>query len=153
MLRPVTVRNLSTSAVTFAGCELDPHGVLYLSMADYVAFAKATDVSTLGVEVSLPAVDLTHVSVKDFGAVGDGVSDDTYAMQRAIDSVADNGGGVVTVPVGVYLVTGLLLGDGVSLEGESRVGSVIRQASGAPSACVSATDGAVSLSSLTVRGA
>lgn len=42
--------------------------------------------------------------IKDFGATGDGKNDDTAAIQRAIDSVSA-GGGVVLLPVGVYLVT------------------------------------------------
>jgi hypothetical protein len=43
------------------------------------------------------------VSVKDFGAVGDGVANDTAAIQAAIDSLPANGG-TVFVPVGTYLV-------------------------------------------------
>ncbi len=50
------------------------------------------------------------VSVKDFGAVGDGVADDTAAFQAAIDSFPKsgltNGGGTVFIPVGNYLITG-----------------------------------------------
>jgi hypothetical protein len=44
------------------------------------------------------------VSVKDFGAVGDGVTDDTAAIQAAIDYVATIGGGVVYLPSGTYAV-------------------------------------------------
>lgn len=44
-----------------------------------------------------------YVSVKDFGAIGDGVTDDTDAFQNAIDN-----GGMVFVPVGNYKIDGEL---------------------------------------------
>lgn len=48
------------------------------------------------------------VSVKDFGAVGDGVTDDTAAIQAAINSVGIGGGGGVYFPYGTYKVTSTL---------------------------------------------
>ena len=45
------------------------------------------------------------VSVKDFGAVGDGITDDTAAIQAAIDSVYTAGGGMVYMPEGTYAVS------------------------------------------------
>ena len=45
------------------------------------------------------------VSVKDFGAVGDGVTDDTAAIQAAIDAVSANGGGKVFLPEATYATT------------------------------------------------
>ena len=44
------------------------------------------------------------VNVKDYGAVGDGVHDDTAAIQAAIDIVAARGGGTVYFPNATYLV-------------------------------------------------
>jgi polygalacturonase len=45
------------------------------------------------------------VNVKDYGAKGDGVSDDVNAFQAAEDFVAAKGGGTVYVPSGVYIVS------------------------------------------------
>jgi len=44
------------------------------------------------------------VSVKDFGAVGDGVADDTSKIQAAINAVNAAGGGSVFIPAGTYKV-------------------------------------------------
>jgi len=46
------------------------------------------------------------VNVLDFGAVGDGVANDTIAIQAAIDSISDDG--VLVVPPGTYKVTATL---------------------------------------------
>jgi hypothetical protein len=64
------------------------------------------------------------VSVKDFGAVGNGVTDDTAAIQAAIDAVAAAGdGGVVTIPQssGSYIFTTILVKTGVTLLGTGGV--------------------------------
>jgi hypothetical protein len=44
------------------------------------------------------------VSVKDFGAVGDGVTNDTAAIQAAIDAVSAAGGGILTFEPKTYIV-------------------------------------------------
>lgn len=50
------------------------------------------------------------VSVKDFGAVGDGVTDDAAAFQLAINAVmALPGGGMIFVPAGTYLLGDTLI--------------------------------------------
>lgn len=45
-------------------------------------------------------------NIKDFGAKGDGVTDDTAAIQQAIDAAAAAGGGQVYVPPGTWIVSG-----------------------------------------------
>lgn len=51
--------------------------------------------------------------VRAFGAVGDGTSKDTAAIQRAIDEAVAAGGGEVLLQAGTYLSGSLVLGDGV----------------------------------------
>ena len=46
-----------------------------------------------------------RVSVLDFGATGDGVTDDVAAIQAAIDYAASKGGSEVYFPEGVYYLT------------------------------------------------
>ena len=55
------------------------------------------------------------LSIKDCGAVADGVTLNTKAIQTAIDSVAAQGGGTVEVPAGVYLTGSIFLKDNVNL--------------------------------------
>ncbi|ASP29673.1 hypothetical protein CHH26_05075 [Qipengyuania flava] len=83
------------------------------------------------------------VSVKDFGAVGNGVADDTLAIQAAITSLATSGG-VVHVPRGTYKITSTLTLPGrVCLMGEPSGGlthpsysATIFNFTGTNSACI-----------------
>jgi len=61
------------------------------------------------------------VNVKWVGAKGNGATDDTTAIQSAIDYVASNGGGVVFFPQGEYKVTSITLKENVSLKGQKSV--------------------------------
>lgn len=59
-----------------------------------------------------------EMNVKNFGAHGDGASDETTAFQRALDSARDVGGGTVYAPPGRYLFRGALnIPEGVTLRG------------------------------------
>ena len=60
------------------------------------------------------------VSVKDFGAVGDGVVNDTAAIQAGIDYLESVNGGVLYFPQGTYRITSTLTSDnhGVMFKGE-----------------------------------
>jgi hypothetical protein len=54
------------------------------------------------------------ISVPNFGAIGDGVADDTSAIQSAIAAAAAAGGGTVYFPPGKYKITSALLVDGLT---------------------------------------
>src|SRR6266487_1910159 len=58
------------------------------------------------------------LSVRDFGAKGDGTTDDTAAFQRALDAATKAGGGIVHAPRGNYFFAGHFnVPNGVTLEG------------------------------------
>jgi hypothetical protein len=58
------------------------------------------------------------LNVRDFGAVGDGTTDDTAAFAAALDLCGRQRGGIVFAPTGNYLIKGhLSVPDNVALEG------------------------------------
>lgn len=58
-------------------------------------------------KVTYSMIDGAVTNVRDFGAVGDGVTNDTVAIQSAIDAAGVKG--VVYLPEGDYLVSGLTI--------------------------------------------
>ena len=56
----------------------------------------------------LPASRSDRFDVRDFGALGDGKTDDTRAFQKAPDAAGQRGGGVVLAPRGSYFFAGHL---------------------------------------------
>lgn len=57
-----------------------------------------------GLKWAQPTIDVYNV--KDYGAVGDGTTDDQTAIQNAIDAAETAGGGIVYFPEGTYIVSG-----------------------------------------------
>ena len=71
-----------------------------------VSFSAASNTLTISASggLGLPWFDVKE----DYGAAGDGVTDDTAEVQAAIDAAATAGGGVVYFRAGVYLIGGAL---------------------------------------------
>ncbi|WP_123041922.1 right-handed parallel beta-helix repeat-containing protein [Cohnella candidum] len=93
-------------------------GTLELAVGPAAGKASAkAPLPSWGPERDIPAY---RVSVRDFGAKGDGKADDTLKIQAAVDSVGKHGGGVVYFPNGVYKVSESIVvkRDLVALEGE-----------------------------------
>lgn len=78
------------------------------------------------------------VNVQELGAKGDGITNDTAAVQMAVDKAALAGGGIVYFPNGTYIVDMINIGANTVLQGESKAGTVI-QWSGADTSDTSRT--------------
>ena len=62
--------------------------------------------------IGLPS---SNFDVRGYGAAGDGATNETGALQRAIDAAARAGGGTVLVPAGRYVTGSLSLYDNITL--------------------------------------
>jgi polygalacturonase len=65
-------------------------------------------------EVKVPVFKNNNYSVNDFGAVADGVFNNSKAFEKAIKICSDNGGGTVSVPKGNYFTGPIQLEDNVN---------------------------------------
>jgi hypothetical protein len=94
-----------------------------------------TQPSSAGVVLSQGSTGL-FTNVRDYGAIGDGVTDDTNAIQSAIDA-----GGCVYFPPGTYKVTSTLTvsSSAVRLQGASKFASLLLFAPTANDTCITFT--------------
>ena len=105
---------VNTTAQTFAGLKTFTNGIYY----------KNPDTGGVARTVSAWIGD-QYLSVKDFGATGNGSTDDTAAIQAAITAAHAAGGGVVLVPEGTYVINSTLnMAVGVTLQGVGPQASV-----------------------------
>lgn len=104
------------------------------------ATRQEIDAKALDSEVQHTWTD-NYYDVRDFGAIGDGVIDDTAAIQAAIDKAeetwAELRGIIKIAPVvyftpGTYLVTGLLIESHVTLKGAGMHVTVLKTTSNRP---------------------
>lgn len=112
-----------------------------------------TVTSDLTVAGTLKANGVTDwVNVKTYGATGDGTTDDTSAIQAAIDAAAD-GGGVVYLPAGTYSISAALtISSDVALCGAGMDASTIEQTAEDEHGVYGADVGRVVLRDLRISG-
>lgn len=87
--------------------------------------------------------NLIYFNVKDYGAQGDGVTNDTTAIQAAINAAVggitngtNTAGGTVLFPAGTYIHTGLTLYSYVHLRGTGYSSTVLQLKNGANADCI-----------------
>ncbi|MDQ0839906.1 glycoside hydrolase family 28 protein [Sphingomonas faeni] len=80
-----------------------------------------------GLPTSLLGQRRRTIDIRDHGAVGDGRTVNTRAIQQAIDACAAVGGGMIAVPAGIFVSGSIHLKPGVGLE--LRKGGVLKGSS------------------------
>jgi len=106
----------STGSITYGSTANSGNVTLKLSK-------NSTSASqVVSITVPAKAVVSSSFNVKNYGAKGDGVTDDRTAIQSAINAASTKGGGTVYLPDGKYMVslstsgTGLNLASNIKLE-------------------------------------
>jgi hypothetical protein len=94
-----------------------------------------------------------YVTPQDYGAAANGTTDDTTAVQNAINAVFSAGGGTLFFPEGNYKITAALVPkDGVSFLGVNDTASVITQTSTTLAAIAGVDANNIDISNLGITG-
>lgn len=103
----VTEAEIATGAVTSAKIADGTIVDVDVSASAGIAATKLafTQTGTSAVARTVDSRLEDRMSVKDFGAVGNGVADDTVAIRLALDELGKRNGGILDFPFGVYLVS------------------------------------------------
>jgi parallel beta-helix repeat protein len=103
--------NFSTAPPNLSGIEVVTFSIASLGTTD-ASNVSYNEGSAGAVNTSVQAKLQETVSVKDFGAAGDGVTDDTAAIQAAID-YAEADAKVIYFPTGTFSVSTLSITNGI----------------------------------------
>ncbi|WP_395317017.1 glycosyl hydrolase family 28-related protein [Variovorax sp. UC74_104] len=140
LLGDSTLANRGAGMIGFSSALSYPAGTAGLALKGVADIPNSTDATkgaalvgykstaTGAVGRTLAAKLSEIISVKDFGAVGDGVTDDAAAIQAALTHAYGLGGATVMLPKGVYIVgAALVLRDNTTLQGAGLGATIIRQ--------------------------
>ena len=97
--------------------------IIFCMLFLYIPLVAQQNNQTIGWEsvpsilkrIKLPSFPKKNFDITKFGAINDGVTDCTQAINKAIDSCSKSGGGKVTVPKGIYLTGPIYLKSNVNL--------------------------------------
>jgi len=98
---------LITAFVVISGFAADKDGNPYAKYTEKLPFPMP--------EVTAPVIPDNQVNLKDFGAVGDGITLNTEAFAKAIDALVKKGGGKLVVPQGVWHTGPIVLKSHINL--------------------------------------
>ena len=109
------IATLFTAFIVASGFAADKVGNPYAKYTEKLPFPMP--------EVTAPVIPDNQVNLKDFGAVGDGITLNTEAFAKAIDTLSAQGGGKLVVPAGVWFTGPIQLKSNNNLH--LKVGAVI----------------------------
>ena len=98
---------LITAFVVISGFAADKDGNPYAKYTEKLPFPMP--------EMTAPVIPDNQVNLKDFGAVGDGITLNTEAFAKAIDALVQKGGGKLVVPQGVWHTGPIVLKSHINL--------------------------------------
>jgi polygalacturonase len=94
--------------------------VILLFLVSTGAGAKEKHITLKGISFTMPVIELPEIpdrelSIRDFGAKGDGITDNTRQINAAITHCASLGGGVVRIPEGTWMTGPIQLKSNIEL--------------------------------------
>ena len=101
------IATLFTAFIVASGFAADKVGNPYAKYTEKLPFPMP--------EVTAPVIPDNQVNLKDFGAVGDGITLNTEAFAKAIDALSKQGGGKLVVPQGVWYTGPIVLKNHINL--------------------------------------
>jgi hypothetical protein len=106
-----------TNAITVEGTKIEAV-VTIMSTNELPIIENLTESSTNDTVLGAGSLfNLLATNVKNFGAVGDGVANDTQAFQKAIDYMNEKGIFELYIPKGTYLLDALVLNENTIVYG------------------------------------
>ena len=132
--------------------EFKSGATLYASQLNSMDEQIALNASTID-EFSKNLGNITKfITPEQYGAVGDGKTDDTDAIKNAIQAVADSGGGIVLMRKEYLVTSTITLALNVILEGISKFASIIMKAQEASAVYVPGLNKHTGIKNLSIRG-
>ena len=90
-------------------------GALTAVAGEYESYYRGLPGGIVMQEPALPSIPDNAVGLNEFGAVGDGVTDNTAAFEKAVAALTKQGGGHLVVPAGIWLTGPIVLKDHMDL--------------------------------------
>lgn len=132
-IRTTTNLSIAANLIFLNGGRLVPDAATTITITGTIAATRSQIFAGSGAIV-MNAAKVPQIPVEWFGATGDGVTDNTSPVQKAITACGASGGGKVVFGAATYNFTGAALAiasSKVQLEGAGQFATILRFANGA----------------------